>query len=250
MPLLVVARTKQSPVGGIEGEFPRSRPPSRRSAGAARTARARPWLCSSPSAPGSSAATSTTTCTASRSTSRRCLTPPPTRPGTNSSRPTSSRRFASAFGLRARRLPQRDRTARHVQVAADRLPGHQGANLRLRRTAIDRAHGGLPPPRHRPVSRLRRARGARRWPSDAAPLPLDTRLRTIARRYLAAGARRPTRLLDKLRFQSVMIIQPADLYEDGHQNMCDGCPDMTVYNGRLVWSRSPEDLRVRGFVDE
>ncbi len=65
---------------------------------------------------------------------------------------------------------------------------------------------------------------------------LDPELRPVARRWLAAGGERPRRLLEKLRFQSVMIIQPADVHEDGRQNMCDGCPDMTVWNDRLVWS--------------
>ncbi len=79
--------------------------------------------------------------------------------------------------------------------------------------------------------------------------PLDPRLRTVARRWLAAGARRPSRLLERLRFQSVMIIQPADIYEDGRQNMCDGCPDMTVWNDRLVWScRLEEPERFGDFV--
>ncbi len=65
---------------------------------------------------------------------------------------------------------------------------------------------------------------------------IDPKLRTVARRWLTAGALRPGRLAEKLHFQSVMIIQPADIYPDGSQNMCDGCPDMTVWNGRLVWS--------------
>ena len=77
----------------------------------------------------------------------------------------------------------------------------------------------------------------------------DPRLRTIARRWLVAGARRPSRLLERLRFQSVMIIQPADVYADGSQNMCDGCPDMTVWNDRLVWScRLEEPERFGDFV--
>ncbi len=33
-----------------------------------------------------------------------------------------------------------------------------------------------------------------------------------------------------------MVIQPIDLYDDGSQNMCDSCPDLTVWNGKLVWS--------------
>jgi hypothetical protein len=78
---------------------------------------------------------------------------------------------------------------------------------------------------------------------------LDPGLRGIARRWLRVGARRPWRLLARLHFQSVMIIQPADIYEDGRQNMCDGCPDMTVWNDRLVWScRLEEPERFGDFV--
>ena len=78
---------------------------------------------------------------------------------------------------------------------------------------------------------------------------LDPSLRTVARRWLEAGGRRPSRLLERLRFQSVMIIQPADIYEDGRQNMCDACPDMTVWNDRLVWScRLEEPERFGDFV--
>ncbi len=79
--------------------------------------------------------------------------------------------------------------------------------------------------------------------------PLDRRLRRIARRYARAVAARPGRAAEPLRFQSVMVIQPADIYEDGHQNMCDGCPDMTVWNGRLVWScRLEEPEKFGDFV--
>lgn len=52
-----------------------------------------------------------------------------------------------------------------------------------------------------------------------------------------------------LHFQSVMIIQPIDVLPDGRQNMCDGCPDMTVWNGRLAWScRLEECLHFGDFV--
>jgi hypothetical protein len=78
----------------------------------------------------------------------------------------------------------------------------------------------------------------------------DRDLRPVARRWLAAGLLKPTRWLEKLHFQSVMIIQPADVYADGRQNMCDGCPDMTVWNDRLVWScRLEEPERFGDFVE-
>ena len=41
-----------------------------------------------------------------------------------------------------------------------------------------------------------------------------------------------------------MIIQPVDITTEGIQSMCDGCPDMTVWNGKLVWScRMEEQLK-------
>jgi hypothetical protein len=54
----------------------------------------------------------------------------------------------------------------------------------------------------------------------------------------------PLNLFRRLHYQSVMIIQPVDFLEDGRQSMCDGCPDITVWNGQLVWScRMEEQLK-------
>ena len=54
----------------------------------------------------------------------------------------------------------------------------------------------------------------------------------------------PLNIFKRLHYQSVMIIQPVDIVEGGRQNMCDGCPDMTVWNGQLVWScRMEEQLK-------
>jgi hypothetical protein len=79
--------------------------------------------------------------------------------------------------------------------------------------------------------------------------PFDRRLRRAARRYARALARKPSLASRRLHFQSVMAIQPADIFEDGRQNMCDGCPDMTVWNGRLVWScRLEEPEKFGDFV--
>ncbi|NNG26548.1 MAG: radical SAM protein [Ignavibacteriaceae bacterium] len=51
----------------------------------------------------------------------------------------------------------------------------------------------------------------------------------------------PLNIFKRLHYQSVMIIQPVDFLEDGSQNMCDGCPDITVWNGKLVWSCRMEE---------
>jgi hypothetical protein len=62
-------------------------------------------------------------------------------------------------------------------------------------------------------------------------------------KYLAYVSPKP------LHFQSVMFIQPADILADGRQNMCDGCPDMTVWQDGLAWScRLEEPMRYGSFV--
>ncbi len=66
--------------------------------------------------------------------------------------------------------------------------------------------------------------------------PLDRGLRQIGRSWLGRVMRSPARLFRPLHLQSVLIIQPIDVLEDGRQSMCDSCPDMTVHEGELVWS--------------
>jgi hypothetical protein len=39
-----------------------------------------------------------------------------------------------------------------------------------------------------------------------------------------------------------MIIQPVTFEPDGRQDMCDSCPDITVYEGKLVWSCRLEEM--------
>ena len=53
-------------------------------------------------------------------------------------------------------------------------------------------------------------------------------------------------MLEQQHLQSVLVIQPIDVLEDGSANMCDGCPDMTVHDGRLVWSCRLEEQRSFG----
>jgi pyruvate-formate lyase-activating enzyme len=67
--------------------------------------------------------------------------------------------------------------------------------------------------------------------------PLDASMRSIARNALRDWARAPLRAVTQpLYFQNVMVIQPIDFLADGRTNMCDGCPDMTVWKDELVWS--------------
>jgi len=76
--------------------------------------------------------------------------------------------------------------------------------------------------------------------------PFDRGVRSIAKSWLGAALRNPLELFRRQHFQSVMIIQPIDFLDNGLQNMCDGCPDMTIHNGELVWSCRMEELKQFG----
>jgi MoaA/NifB/PqqE/SkfB family radical SAM enzyme len=65
----------------------------------------------------------------------------------------------------------------------------------------------------------------------------DKKLRKAFKKFY----KNPFNVFRKLYYQSVMIIQPVDFLQDGRQNMCDGCPDITVWNGQLVWSCRMEE---------
>jgi hypothetical protein len=68
----------------------------------------------------------------------------------------------------------------------------------------------------------------------------DKKLRKTFRNFY----RNPLNIFKRLHYQTVLIIQPVDMLEDGRQNMCDGCPDITVWEGKLVWScRMEEQLK-------
>jgi len=65
-------------------------------------------------------------------------------------------------------------------------------------------------------------------------------------RYLKSCLKNPLKLFSTVYLQTVMIVQPPDTLADGRQSMCDGCSDMTVWNGRLVWSCRLEEIKRYG----
>ncbi len=71
----------------------------------------------------------------------------------------------------------------------------------------------------------------------------DKKLRKTFWRFF----RNPINIFRRLYQQSIMVIQPVDFLEDGRQSMCDGCPDMTVWNGKLVYSCRLEEQLNYGY---
>jgi hypothetical protein len=75
--------------------------------------------------------------------------------------------------------------------------------------------------------------------------PLDATLRKALLNFI----KNPIHLFRKVYLQSIMFIQPIDMMPDGSPNMCDSCPDVSLWNGQLVWScRLEEPLKFGCFV--
>lgn len=76
---------------------------------------------------------------------------------------------------------------------------------------------------------------------------VDPVVRDAARRFAKALVRRPWKLLDRsLTTQSCLILQGPDHLTDGQVDMCDSCPDMCFFEGRLVPSCRLDELRKWG----
>lgn len=72
--------------------------------------------------------------------------------------------------------------------------------------------------------------------------PFDKGLRKAAVNML----KNPFRIFKRAHMQTIMFIQPVDFMQDGRQSMCDGCPDITVWNDDLVWSCRLEEQKQFG----
>lgn len=76
--------------------------------------------------------------------------------------------------------------------------------------------------------------------------PWDKTIRQAGRNWLSDVVRHPGRLFDGLYVQSIGIIQAPDVLPDGRADMCDSCPDMTYYDGKLINSCRMDEYRLFG----
>ncbi len=82
--------------------------------------------------------------------------------------------------------------------------------------------------------------------STMATCAWDRGLRGALGHWVRAVRKDPLSLFKTQHIQAVLVIQPIDILEDGRQNMCDGCPDMTLHDGQLAWSCRLEELKQFG----
>jgi len=82
----------------------------------------------------------------------------------------------------------------------------------------------------------------RRAKAMPALSPIDHGMARTASAYVHHAVRSPGLFFKRLHMQSIMILQPADFMQNGALSMCDGCPDITIYDDKLVWSCRMEEL--------
>jgi MoaA/NifB/PqqE/SkfB family radical SAM enzyme len=78
------------------------------------------------------------------------------------------------------------------------------------------------------------------------PLAFDGTLRHAWWSWWKDVSRHPARFLAGVYLQSIGIIQAPDLLPDGRADMCDSCPDMTFYDGKLINSCRMDEYRLFG----
>jgi len=76
--------------------------------------------------------------------------------------------------------------------------------------------------------------------------PWDRSVRRAARSWMKDILRHPRRLFGGIYLQSIGIIQAPDVLPDGRADMCDSCPDMTYYEGKLINSCRMDEYRLFG----
>ncbi len=75
---------------------------------------------------------------------------------------------------------------------------------------------------------------------------VDPHMRSAFQARLRDVLRHPARLFQPVYLQSIGIIQAPDILADGRADMCDSCPDMTVYDGKLINSCRMDEWRLFG----
>jgi hypothetical protein len=74
----------------------------------------------------------------------------------------------------------------------------------------------------------------------------DHQLRRAAGRYLKSLLRSPLLLFRELHSQTIVVLQPVDILATGERDDCDGCPNKTYWNGRLVSACRLEEYLIYG----
>jgi hypothetical protein len=76
--------------------------------------------------------------------------------------------------------------------------------------------------------------------------PWDENVRAALGRRVRDVATHPWRLFQPVYVQSIGTIQAPDVLPDGRADMCDSCPDITIYDGKFINSCRMDEYRLFG----
>lgn len=76
--------------------------------------------------------------------------------------------------------------------------------------------------------------------------PFDPILRQAWKKRIKDVFSNPGHIFDPIYTQSIGIIQAPDLMPDGRADMCDSCPDITIFDGKFVNSCRMDEYRLFG----
>ena len=71
---------------------------------------------------------------------------------------------------------------------------------------------------------------------------IDKSMRFILRRYMIEVLKNPINIFKKPHLQAIILVQPAG-FVNGKRDLCDSCPDATLYNGKLYPSCGLEEVK-------
>ena len=74
----------------------------------------------------------------------------------------------------------------------------------------------------------------------------DREVRRAFRNYVRAAVRNPAFLFRRVHAQSIILLQPVDVLPSGEMDLCDGCPNKTYWQGRMISSCSLESYLKHG----
>ena len=75
---------------------------------------------------------------------------------------------------------------------------------------------------------------------------IDKGVRKLFKRRFLTALKNPLAMFEKLSIQNIIVMQPHDFLPNGEQDECDGCPNKTYWNGRLVSECRKEDYLIHG----
>ncbi|MEJ2245323.1 MAG: radical SAM protein [Acidobacteriota bacterium] len=75
---------------------------------------------------------------------------------------------------------------------------------------------------------------------------LDRGTRHMFQKRWKSFLKNPFLIFEKISIQNLIVMQPHDLLPNGEQDECDGCPNKTYWNGRLVSECRKEDYMLCG----